>query len=92
MKRWFRELLHPSEKCARVGHAMRDVEQPVFLYPATCSWSTRYVATEAVEVTPTCRRCGHVTATRVEQVRHLTGLTMSSDAWRRLRRDGRILA
>lgn len=88
MMRWLDELLHPAKKCARLGHAMRDREQWVYLWPSRSLFNS--VATEAVEITPTCVRCGHTEETRLEIERHLTGLTMPSSDWRILRRDGRL--
>lgn len=81
------EMLHPSRKCARLGHAMQDREALFFRWPSDHGWS--FVADEIVETTPTCRRCGHTGETVVEVERRLIGLTMSSDAMRTLRKNGK---
>jgi hypothetical protein len=86
--RWWDELRNPALKCERLGHVMRDREVEVFYWPGRGIMSC--VATEAVEITPTCVCCGHTEDMRVEIERHLTGLTMPSQQWRQLRREGRL--
>jgi hypothetical protein len=95
LRRWWAEFRDPSLKCARLGHNMIERRQGVLLDsdPDTPSfWSSRWVALEATEVTPTCSRCGHKEPMRLEDKRYLTGLTLPSDRMKALRRDGRILA
>jgi hypothetical protein len=93
--RWWAELRTPSLKCVRLGHRMTERRQSVILDTDPDEdwwWNSRWVATEATEVTPTCARCGHTESMRLEDKRHLTGLTLPSDQMKALRRDGRILA
>lgn len=89
VKRWWNELRNPEAKCARVGHSMRDREVEVIYWPARGMRSLS-VATKAVEITPTCARCGHAEPMRVEIERHLTSITLPSANMRLLRRVGRI--
>lgn len=88
--RWFAELLDPSRKCARLGHRMQDRRVRVYLYPPEGVFRSRHVADRAVEVTPTCERCGHAETTRTEGREGLNGLTMESANWDRLRDKGRL--
>lgn len=88
MMRWFDELFNPKLKCERLGHNMQNIATRVYLYP---SKSYRGVADEAIEIVPTCSRCGHTEAMTIKTERTLNGLTMNGDRWDALERDGRLV-
>jgi len=87
MMRWLREIFHPAEKCTRVGHRVRVREYRVYLYPPAARWA---VAERAWMKQSSCSRCNH--ADREEEISRtaLDGLTMDSDRWDALERDGRL--
>lgn len=91
MNRWLRELWHPAEKCERVGHRMRPVLTPVYLYPPDGTFLRGHVADRAVEVSAECRRCGEKTEVRITDRRGLNGLSMPTDKWETLEREGRLV-
>lgn len=93
MSRWWDEFRSPQLKCERLGHRMVERRLDVILSrdpDEDAWWNSRWVAMEATEVTPTCARCGHAEATRLEDKRHLTSLSLPTDEFKALRRDGRI--
>lgn len=85
--RWFAESRNPSLKCERVGHNMRDREYRVYLYPPIARWA---VAERAWMKQAACRRCNHAEPESEISRTGLDGLTMDSDRWDILKRDGRL--
>lgn len=86
--RWWSELRRPALKCERLEHEMRTVERRVLLYPST---GYRGVADRAIEELERCSRCGHETEPTIMSRSALTGLTMPSDRWDVLQREGRLV-
>lgn len=86
--RWLDELRDPAKKCARLGHKMRRWTVRVYLYPPEYRWS--HVADTGEEAHARCRRCGHVEPVVTTRLGGLNGLSMSSEKWDRLRKDGRV--
>lgn len=92
IRQWWAEMMRPSLKCRRVGHRLNDEKRRVYLYPSTAIISRAYVATQAIEITPACSRCGHREETRIEDEQHLTGFSTTSDRMRTLRKTGKLYA
>lgn len=87
VKRWFREFGNPALKCARVGHDLRDRTASAYLYPPARRLA---VADRVTEVWQECARCNHATPIEISQRVSLDGLTLDTDRWDILRRDGRL--
>lgn len=92
MTRWLRELRNPSLKCERIGH--RPVEQVRHGYGYPCRVGSGWlggVADRITEERTRCTRCGaEIEAWHETDWGILSGLSMSSESWRLLKRDGRL--
>jgi hypothetical protein len=90
MRRWFKEFLRPSKKCARVGHRPYESRRTVWFYPPQHGWSA--VADQATEVTTRCSRCGKHMGTELLNLRGIQGLTMPAAHMDELHEKGRFPA
>lgn len=89
---WVSEIGVPHKRCERVGHKRCEDVRHGFAYPcrAGSGWLGG-VADRVTEERVYCGRCGediepwHETDWGI-----LSGLTMSSESWRILKRDGKL--
>jgi len=87
---WLREFFRPALKCVRLGHCSpkKPTERHFYRYPGR---GFRSVADDVTEERDECSRCGEGLTGWVEtHYSGLQGLSMSSDRWNRLKRDGRL--
>jgi hypothetical protein len=87
MWRWVKEFLRPSLKCDRVGHAKeRRQTRTGYRYPST---GFRGVADDVAERRTVCSRCSaELTPWETIDRETINSLTMDSDRWAKLKRDG----
>lgn len=88
--RWLTELLHPSEKCVRVGHRERTIKRRTYRTPNFDE--RRYVVMGCKEHLLKCDRCRKkLSAWVVIDREGFSSSSMPSDMHEALRRDGVVV-
>jgi hypothetical protein len=98
--RWLRELIHPEEKCARLGHKILARKMSGYCLPSEVTGVEglygRLNGAVAFRVKVTfyvCSRCGHEEVDRKEihVGSPIHSLSLPSEWWDKLEKDGYFL-